>query len=76
MRTILGIATAILSGVLAIYVGLYLMFIRGIIQVVQSITPRVIASGIAIGIVRVIFASLVGWIIFMVGLAMVRIIVN
>ena len=62
MKTVVGIGMIVLGVIAGLYVGGYLMFIRGIVQVVSSITPEVIASGIAFGVVRIMFAGFVGWI--------------
>lgn len=45
----------------AVYTGMFIMFIGGIINVIDAakVTP-VDGSGVAFGIVKVIFASLVG----------------
>lgn len=57
-----GLLLVIAGLVLGVYVGIFVMFIGGIVQLVQSITPTVIASGIAIGIAKVMLASFVGYI--------------
>lgn len=58
MRTFIVIAIIIIGLVLAVYVGLWIMFIGGIVQIIESVkaTP-VEAMGIAVGFVRVILAS-------------------
>ena len=66
MKQILGMLLIGLGIVGGLYVGIYLMFIGGIIQLIQSGSPVVVASGIAIGIARIVFASFVGWLTFMV----------
>ena len=75
MKTLIGIVMTCLGVLSGLYVGIYLMFIRGIIQIVQSITPEVIASGIGFGVVRIMFAGFVGWLCAMVlvipGIAMI-----
>lgn len=70
MKTILGLALVVLGIVGGLYVGVYVMLVGGIIQLISSITPIIIASGIAIGIARVLLASFVGWLIFIVCLGM------
>ena len=51
--------------ILAIYIGFWLMFICGIVQIVEAVKADPVSSwGIAWGIVRVILASFVGWLIF------------
>lgn len=71
MRYVIGILL-IVAGVLAgLYVGLWLMFIGGIIQVINAVkanpTP---AIDVAWGVVRIIFASLVGWGIAAIGIGL------
>jgi len=74
MKTILSIISIVLGVVGAIYVGVYLMFIRGIIQLVNSITPEIIAEGIAFGLIKIILASFVGWVIFVIGIGLAKVI--
>lgn len=63
MKTGLAVLLSIIGIVSAIYVGGYLMFIGGIIQIVNSITPVIIAKGIAFGFARIFFAGLTTWIV-------------
>lgn len=50
-----GIATLLLGIFLAVYVGLWVMFVGGIVQIVGSITAVPInALGIAVGLLRVL----------------------
>jgi hypothetical protein len=63
MKILVGTFLIVLGICGGIYVGGYLMFFRGIIQLIQSIVPTVMPLGIAIGIVKIWFASLVGWVI-------------
>lgn len=53
----------------ALYVGIWVMFVGGIVQGINalSISP-VDGFGVAIGILKIIFASLVGYLLFAVGL--------
>ena len=64
VRFIIGLIIIVAGIGLGLWLGLWVMFIGGIIQVVQSIHPVVQAGGIAIGIAKVIFAQLVGWLCF------------
>ena len=61
MTKIIGILIAIVGIALGIYVGVWLMFIGGITQIVNSINP-VNGLGIAFGIVRIIFGGIGGFI--------------
>ncbi len=61
MKTLLGLLFLVLGICLGVYVGGYLMFIGGIIQLIQSVTPVVVASGIAFGVAKVFFSGFVGW---------------
>ena len=54
------------SVVLGLYLGVWVMFIGGIVQIITSVTPVVVPLGIAVGIVRFLGASFVGWLSFVV----------
>ena len=63
LRTIFGILLIIGGIALGIYVGLYLCFVGGIVQIVNAIkSSDVNGYAIAWGIVRIIFASVAGYI--------------
>ena len=62
MKSIFGVLLVLAGLVLGFYIGGWVMFVGGIIQVIQSVTPVIIAEGIAIGLARIFFSSLVGWI--------------
>jgi len=62
MKTILGLVLIVLGVLLGFYVGAYLMFFKGIVQIVQNITPQVNAVGISLGALRIVFATLLGWV--------------
>lgn len=61
MKKIIGILIAIVGIVLGIYVGIWLMLVGGIIQIVNSINP-INGLGIALGILRIIFCEVGGFI--------------
>ncbi len=61
MKKIIGILIAIVGIALGIYVGAWLMFIGGITQIVNSINP-VNGLGIALGIARIVFCEIGGFI--------------
>ena len=64
MKTLIGIGLIILGIGLGLYVGLYLCFIGGIVAIVEAIKATPIESlGIAFGIVRIVFAALLGWLV-------------
>lgn len=62
MKKLLGVCLILLGLVLGVWLGIRVMFIGGIVQIVNAIkaTP-VSAIGIAIGIVKVLFSGVVGW---------------
>lgn len=62
-KDILGIALIIFGFILAIYVGLWVMFIGGIVQVIEGVKGNVQAIDIGIGLARIFCANLVAWII-------------
>lgn len=61
MKKIIGILIAITGIILGIYVGIWLMLVGGIIQIVNSINP-INGLGIALGILRIIFCEVGGFI--------------
>jgi hypothetical protein len=62
MKEIIGILVTVLGIAAAIYVGVWLLAICGIVQIVEACKAEPLeAWGIAIGIVRVSAASFVGW---------------
>ena len=67
MKKIIGILIAIVGIALGIYVGVWLMFVGGIVQIVNSINP-INGLGIALGIARIVFCE-VGGLIAWLGIA-------
>lgn len=69
MKKIIGILIAIAGIALGIYVGVWLMFIGGIVQIVNSINP-LNGLGMALGIARIIFCEvggLIAWLGISIG---------
>ena len=63
MKQIIGVLM-ILGGVaLGLYVGLWVCFIGGIVQIINEVkSPQaVVAMNIAWGIAKIVFAALSGW---------------
>lgn len=67
MKKVIGILMAIVGIALGIYVGVWLMFVGGIVQIINSINPTN-GLGIALGIVRIVFYE-VGVLIAWLGIA-------
>lgn len=69
MRNVFATIIAIVSVIGAAYLGLWVMFIGGIVQGIDAVKMSPVDSfGIAVGIVRVVFAGLVGYIALAIGL--------
>lgn len=68
MKKVIGIIIAILGIALGIYVGIWLMFVGGIVQIINSINP-VNGVGIAMGIARTVFREVGGFIAWL-GIAL------
>lgn len=65
-----GILIIIASILFGIYVGGYLMFYGGIVQVIEAFQVTPIAAGsIALGIIKVIFAGMGGVVVAFLGVA-------
>lgn len=70
MKKVIGILIAIVGIALGIYVGVWLMFVGGIVQIINSINP-INGLGIALGIARIIFCEvggLIAWLGIAIGL--------
>jgi len=65
MKGIVGLILIGVGVILGIYVGVWVLFIGGILQIAQSVQP-VNAVGIAWGIIRILF-SWIGWLIVLAG---------
>lgn len=77
MKSIAGIIMIALGAAFGIYIGVWLCFIGGIVDVIQAIrSETLIAMDVAIGVAKVVFAGVFGWVsalILMVpGIAMLR----
>ena len=60
MKTIIGICLIVLGIGLGLYVGAYLMFFCGIVSIIEQIQDGIVPMTLAIGIMRVVFATFVG----------------
>lgn len=61
MKTLTGILLIILGIAIGLYVGVYLMFIGGIVQIVDAVkTTPTDGLGIAWGIIRIMVGGLTG----------------
>lgn len=62
--TAIGWGLILLGTLLGAYIGLYVMFIGGIVQIIEQFGAPVLgASIIAWGVVKILFAALIGWIV-------------
>ncbi len=55
-----GLLMILCGIVLGLYVGVWVCFVGGIVQVVSSVTPVVIPIGIGIGILKIVGATIAG----------------
>lgn len=61
MKSIFGIILIVVGIALGLYVGVWLMFIGGIVQIINAIrAPELIAMTVAIGVAKIVFAGAVG----------------
>ena len=72
MKNFLGVLLIILGVITGIYLGGWVMFIGGIIDVIQVVqVPPIIPGDLAIGIAKIFlceFGFMLGWVIGIVGL--------
>jgi hypothetical protein len=68
MKDLIFILLFILGVILALYLGVWVMFIGGIVQLINAIKiSPVDALGIGIGIARIMLSGLIGWGTFVVS---------
>lgn len=69
LRNVLATLVVIASVLAAVYVGVWEMFVGGIVQGIEAVKMTPVSSyGIAIGVVRIIFAGAVGYLVLAIGL--------
>ena len=69
MKAIIGLILIIAGIVLGLYVGIWVCFIGGIVQVIDQIrAPELTATIVAWGIAKIFLAGLFGWLSAMLGI--------
>jgi hypothetical protein len=64
MKMVFGILLVVAGIALGLYVGVWLMFIGGIVDVIEQVrAPELSAMGVAIGIGKTVFAGVAGWLV-------------
>ena len=61
MKAILGLILILGGFAIGAYVGLWLMFVGGLIDIINEVKGGVDAVNIGIGVVKMLTAGLVGW---------------
>jgi hypothetical protein len=62
IKVILGLIMIIAGVIIGVYIGVWLMFIKGLVQIIEGAKHEPVnAMWIALGIFRVIASSFVGW---------------
>jgi hypothetical protein len=62
MKVVIGCVLIVAGIACGLYFGIWWAFIGGIIDVIEAIRADVLsASSVAIGVAKVIFAGLIGW---------------
>ena len=63
MKTVIGLIMVVSGFIGGLYMGIWWAFIGGIVQVIQEIRAEDLeALNVAMGVARVIFSALIGWI--------------
>lgn len=63
-REVLGVIVRIAGIPTALFVGLWLCLVGGVVQIVNGITPTVNSMDIGIGVLRIIATAPAGWATF------------
>lgn len=65
MKMLIGVLMVVAGVVLGLYVGGWICFIGGIVDVIQAIRAEsLIAIDVAVGVGKVFFAGVAGWLSF------------
>jgi hypothetical protein len=77
IRNILGFAIIIMAVLAGLYVGGWVMFIGGIVDIIEAAkaTP-VEALPIAVGLLKVMMAMVTGWIVAIIGASIGAVIIK
>lgn len=68
MKSFISVIIFIASIVLALYLGVYLLFIGGIVDIIDQVKSEHTESmAVAIGVVKIVFAAPIGWLTFYLG---------
>jgi hypothetical protein len=68
MKIITGVVLIILGIAAGAYVGIWLCFVGGIIDVIQEIkADDLSAMGVAIGVAKIVFSGFAGWLSAVIG---------
>ena len=63
MKEIIGFLMVLAGLAIGLYVGVWLCFVGGIVNVIEAIrAPELSAASVAIGIAKVVFSGVIGWI--------------
>ena len=61
MRTLLGVFLILCGVIIGLYIGVWVMFVGGIIDIINQIKAPVLDTmRVTVGIIKIIFASFVG----------------
>jgi hypothetical protein len=60
MKILIAFVLLLVGACVGLYVGGYLLLVGGVIQVIQSATPVIVAKGVAFGIAKILFSGVVG----------------
>lgn len=70
MKDVIGISLCIIGVLLGLYVGIYVMFIGGILEIANAIDMGTISGYIiAVNIIKIIFSSLAGVVCYIIPCA-------
>ena len=68
MKTVIVLLLVLASVIGGLYVGFWLMFVGGFVDIVQAVKAPVTEIGaVAFGLLKMIFASAIGWLVCLLG---------
>ena len=75
-RLVLGVSIGVVTVAAALYVGVWIMLIGGIVQLITEIKGDFDALGIAWGVARILLASLAATLTIVIGFVTAKIVIG
>lgn len=77
MKNLMGILLVVTGCTLGVYVGFWWAFVGGVVDVIVAAkADNIVSMEIAIGATKIVFSSLIGWVVFVLFLVPGHLLMN